>query len=148
MKRIFMLSSPSLFSQGVEIVLRQKCDAEIVGHEADVDTAIARIKALRPDVVIVDNERSGGLTDWALVMRLLKEQTGAKIVGLSLHDNTFSIYRGEQKELCRIEDLTKAIENGDDITFVRKENGGSSIESERPGAIQLIQSVREDKDEQ
>ncbi len=147
MKRIFMLSSSSLFSQGVEIVLRQKCDVEIVGHEADVDTAIARIKALRPDVVIVDNERSGGLTDWALVMRLLQEQTGAKIVGLSPHDNTFSIYQGEQRELCRIEDLTRAIEH-DDMAFVRKESGGSSIESERPGAIQSIQSVREDKDEQ
>ena len=147
MKRIFMLSGPTLFSEGVEIVLRQKCDVEIVGHEANVDTAIARIKELRPDVVIVDNG-SAACTDGALVMRILQEQTGAKIVGLSLHDNTFSIYRGEQRELCRIEDLTRAIENDDDTAFVRKESGEASFQSEGPGAIQSIQSVREDKDEQ
>jgi chemotaxis response regulator CheB len=146
MKRIFMLSSPTLFSQGVEIVLRQKCDVEIVGHEADVDTAIARIKELRPDVVIVDNG-SAACTDGTIVMRILQEQTGAKIVGLSLHDNTFSIYRGEQRELCQIEDLTRAIEN-DDMAFVRKENGEASNQSKTSGAIQSIQSVREDKDEQ
>jgi chemotaxis response regulator CheB len=146
MKRIFMLSSHSLFSQGIEIVLSQKCDVEIVGHEADVDIAIARIRELRPDVVIVDNGLAAS-TDGTLVMRILQEQTGAKIVGLSLHDNSFSIYRGEQRELGRIEDLTRAIEN-DDMAFVRKENGEASNQSKTSGAIQSIQSVREDKDEQ
>jgi chemotaxis response regulator CheB len=147
MKRIFMLTCPTLFSQGVEAVLRQSSDVEIVGHEADVDTALARIKELRPDVVIVDNGLAAR-TDWTLVMRILQEQTGAKIVGLSLHDNSFSIYRGEQRELFSIEDLTREIERDDHPTLSRKENEESAIQSERTGAIHSIQSVREDKDEQ
>ncbi len=37
MKRIFMLSSHPLFSQGVESLLRREAELEIVGRETDAD---------------------------------------------------------------------------------------------------------------
>ena len=56
MKRIFVLANQSLFSRGVEILLRQDKDMELVGAETDVDRAIERIKALCPDVVLLEQE--------------------------------------------------------------------------------------------
>ena len=111
MKRVFMLSSHSLFGQGVESLLCQEAGLEIVGRETDADKAIGRIKELRPDVVIVD---SGDPTcDPApVVMRILREG-GIKIIGLDLQDNTLCIYRGEQRVVKCIEDLVEAIEQPD-----------------------------------
>ena len=77
MKRIFMLSSHPLFSQGVESLLRRETGLEIVGRETDVDKAMERIKELRPNVVILD----GGdpACDFTpAVMRILREGVGTK----------------------------------------------------------------------
>jgi chemotaxis response regulator CheB len=109
-KRIFVLSSQSLFSQGVEILLRQDQGMELVGEETDVDRAIARIKALCPDVIVVEQEPLA--SDPALVvMRILDELPSAKIVGLNLSDNTIRVYRGEQRIARSISDLLQVIEN-------------------------------------
>jgi DNA-binding NarL/FixJ family response regulator len=104
MKRVFILSSHPLFSQGVESLLRQEPGVEIVGRETDVDNAMERIKELQPDVVILDN---GDPTPE--VMCILREGVGTKVIGLNLQDNTVCIYRGEQRVVKSIEDLIEAI---------------------------------------
>ena len=105
MKRVFILSSHPLFSQGVESLLRQEPGVDIVGRETDVDKAIERIKELQPDVVILD---SGDPTPE--LMCILREGVGTKVIGLNLQDNTIGIYRGEQRVVKSIEDLIEAIE--------------------------------------
>jgi DNA-binding NarL/FixJ family response regulator len=110
MKRVFMISSYSLFGEGVEALLRQECGIECVGREADVDLAMARIKELCPDVVVVDNgcpARDAA----AIVTRIFQEQAETRVVGLNLQDNTICIYHGEQRTVHGIEDLKKAIGN-------------------------------------
>jgi len=110
MKRIFMLSSHPLFSQGVESLLRQETGLEIVGREADADKALERIKELRPDVVVLD---SADLCDpMPVVMRIFREGVGAKIIGLNIQDDTICIYRGEQRVVKGVEDLVEAISTG------------------------------------
>ena len=109
MKRIFMLSSHPLFSQGVESLLCQEVGLEIVGREMDVEKGLERIKQLRPDVVIVDsNDLDVDLTPG--VMRILRERVGTKVIGLNLQDNIVYIYRGEQRIVRAVEDLLEAIE--------------------------------------
>ena len=103
MKRVFILSSHSLFSQGVENLLRRETGLEIVGRETDEEKAIERIKELRPDVVILDS-------DDPAVIRILREQLGSKVIGLNLQDNTICIYRGEQRVVKEVKDLVEAIE--------------------------------------
>ncbi len=108
MKRIFMLSSHPLFSQGVESLLRRETGLEIVGRETDVDKAIERIKELRPDVVVLD---SADLRDpMPVVMRIFREGVGTKVIGLNLKDNTMHVYRGEQRVVKEVQDLVEAIE--------------------------------------
>ena len=110
MKRIFMVSGHPLFSQGVEILLRQEKDLTIVGRETDADKAIERIKELRPDVIILEH----ALPEYdpmPIVMRLLIERLNAKIIGLNLQANSIYIYREEQRMVRGVADLVTAIEN-------------------------------------
>jgi DNA-binding NarL/FixJ family response regulator len=110
MKRIFMLSTHPLFSQGVESLLRQETGLEVVGRETDVDKAVERIRELQPDVVIVDS--ADPTCDPTLaVMRILREGVGTKVIGLNLQDNTVCIYRGEQRVVKEVKDLVEAIEH-------------------------------------
>lgn len=110
MKRIFMLSSHRLFSQGVESLLRRDTGLEIVGRETDVDKAIERIKELRPDAVILDDAEPK-CDPTPAVMRILGEGLGTKVIGLNLQNNTICIYLGEQRVVRCTEDLIEAIEH-------------------------------------
>jgi DNA-binding NarL/FixJ family response regulator len=108
MKRIFMLSSHPLFSQGVESLLCGEAGLEIVGREMDLEKGLDRIRELRPDVVIVDN--SDPMQDpTPAVMRILRERLGTRVIGLNLQDNIVCIYRGEQRMARGVEDLLEAI---------------------------------------
>ena len=109
MKRVFILSSHSLFSQGVENLLRQEAGLDIVGREADTDKALECIKEIRPDVVILECAEPRCEPTLA-VMRILREGLETKVIGLNLQDNTMCIYRGEQRVVKEVEDLIEAIE--------------------------------------
>jgi DNA-binding NarL/FixJ family response regulator len=109
-RRVFIISSHPLFGQGVESLLRQETGVDIAGRETDVDTAIERIKELRPHVVILDSADPACVPTPA-VMRILKEGLEAKVIGLNLQDNTLCIYRGEQRVVEEVKDLVEAIEH-------------------------------------
>jgi DNA-binding NarL/FixJ family response regulator len=113
MKRVFVLSSHSLFGQGIESLLRQDVRLEIVGRAADLDEAIQRIRELQPDVIILDTGDPAHGPKPA-VMRIMQEGVGAKIIGLNLLDNTICIYREEKQLIRDVEDLVDAIEHGGD----------------------------------
>ena len=108
MKRIFMISSHPLFGEGVEALLRQLGGIEVVGREADIDSAIARIKEVGPDVVIVD-DGCATCDVHTIVIRVFQEQPRAKVIGLNLNDNTLRIYHEEQRIAHGVEDLKNAI---------------------------------------
>lgn len=110
MTRIFVLCNQSVFSRGVEILLRQDKGVELVGEEANVERAIERVRVLCPDVVLVEQEPPA--CDPALVvMRILEELPGAEVVRLNLNDNTIRVYRGQQRIARDIGDLLEVIKN-------------------------------------
>jgi len=108
-KRIFMLSSQLLFSRGVENLLRQQAGLEIVGHESDASQALDCIRVLKPDVVILDCKDLASVPS-TIVAQILKEAPGIKVIALNLDDETFSIYRGEQRTARSVDDLFEAID--------------------------------------
>jgi len=110
MKRVFILSRHPLFGKGIESLLRWEEGLTIVGHEINPDRAMEQIKALQPDVVIVDcndAEAARALT----VMRLFKQGARPCVIGLNLSDNTISIYHGEQRPIQDVKDLIAAVQN-------------------------------------
>jgi DNA-binding NarL/FixJ family response regulator len=137
MKRIFMLSSHPLFSQGVESLLRRETGLEIVGREADADQALERIKELRPDVVVLD---SADLRDpMPVVMRIFREGVGAKVISLNLKDDTMHVYRGEQRVVKQVEDLVKVIKAGASgkVQVVHQRGHGEEPPAQPPGEAAL-----------
>ena len=105
--RVFILSKQSLFDLGVENLLRQEAELEVVGRGDDMDQALAQIKALRPDVVIL-NSADASCSPTPAVLRLMNE-VGATIIKLNLQDNTICMYREEQRMIEEVGDLAKFV---------------------------------------
>lgn len=108
MKRIFILASQSMFSQGVVCLLQQEVSFDIVGQQTSLHLALPAIQQLRPDVVILDmhshfDQPNAGLLQ---ILMLLPAIT---VIGLSLRDNTFQVYRAKQKEANSMADLVNVI---------------------------------------
>jgi DNA-binding NarL/FixJ family response regulator len=57
-RRVFLVDDHALFRAGVRAELED--DHEIVGEAGDVDTAVARIAATQPEVVLLDVHLPGG----------------------------------------------------------------------------------------
>jgi DNA-binding NarL/FixJ family response regulator len=108
MKRVFMLSSQPLFSRGLEKLLGQQPDLEIIGREADASQALTCIQALKPDVVILDSK------DWAstpseVVAAVLKAAPHARLISLNLENDQIIVYHGERRTARNVDDLCAAI---------------------------------------
>ncbi len=109
MKHIFMLSSQLLFSRGVEDLLRQQAGLEIVGHETDAARALARIRDLKPDAVILDSKDLASSPS-TIVALILREAPAAKVIALNLENDRISVYRGEQRTAQSVDDLRQVID--------------------------------------
>lgn len=114
MKRIFIVSQHPLFSRGVETLLDQKSDFELVGIEENAERAIESIKRLDPDVVILDSNYTSCNSD-PMLMRIFQEQSGIQVIGLNLQDNRICIYHSEQRTIHQVEDLCQVIQNNSSV---------------------------------
>ena len=105
---VFILYNHSLFARGVETLLKETSRMKVMGVEANGEEAFARIEALKPDVVIVEAEH-GESGPEILLSRFLHVQLKARMVRLSLKDNTAIVYCGRRCEANTAEDLVKAV---------------------------------------
>jgi DNA-binding NarL/FixJ family response regulator len=97
-----------MFGYGLECLLLQETEVEIVGRETSIEQATASIKQLRPDVVIIDNDdiSSNGITE---LLKIVRTNPGVKIIHLSLQSNNLYIYQAVHTEVQSVEDLVEAI---------------------------------------
>lgn len=91
----FILYSHSLFAHGLEHLLRREGAVTVIGVEKAGREALARIRPLNPDVIIVEGKRTGFETE-RLLSRYFREQPKTRIVCLNLHDNTAVLYSGSR----------------------------------------------------
>ena len=108
MTRIFILSQHRMFGRGLESLLRQEDDLELVGQESDEKTALKQIKTLQPHVVIWDSyEAPDGSV--SVVDRILKDNPGIRVVGLNLHDNNLYVYHLTQRVVKGSEEFVEVV---------------------------------------
>ncbi len=108
MKRVFVLSRRSLFHQGIETLLTQEAELEIVGQDTEPGAAVECIHAFNPDVIILNlDDPEPDLS--SPVLCVLREKTAIRIVGLSLRENKICVFQGEDKQIHQLEDLFDAI---------------------------------------
>ena len=108
MKRVFVLSRRSLFHQGIETLLSQEAELEIVGQDTKPSEAVECIQTFNPDVIIINlDDPEPDLS--SPVLCVLRERVGIRIVGLSLLDNKICVFQGENKLIHQLDDLFNAI---------------------------------------
>lgn len=106
----FIISDNLLFARGLERLLQQRHGVEVVGFTGMGEGVFDEIKKLKPRVVIVDSGKAiPELCLCMLVSRLLQEQNEAKVVRVSLQDNTAALYTGRSWAANAVEDLIEAI---------------------------------------
>ena len=109
MTTIFIISKLPMFGEGIEEILRCKGGVQILGFERDIPTAIERIAALNPEIVIFDCKEVNGDIHTA-IMQILEKRLNIKIIGLDIQTNTFFVYTQEQHEIKILDDLFQEFE--------------------------------------
>ncbi len=107
--RVFLIYMNRLVCEAMDVLLRRE-GIELLGMEADCAAALARVRRLTPDVVLVEEDgaatRVNLLSDLA---RLAYEQENLRIIRLSLTAEALHIYHQEQRRLVNTQDLVSAI---------------------------------------
>ncbi len=109
MKRVFMLSSQMLFSQGVEKLLQREGSIQVVGRESDPNRSLEQIRALAPDVIVMDAQDTASAPS-DVIAQILKENPEVQVIALNLEDEIARVYRGEQHVAQSLDDLLQLID--------------------------------------
>ena len=104
----FILYNHSLFAHGLEKLLQRQDGVTVAGVEKTGREALAHIKQLNPDVIIVEAER-GKAEPEKILVRFLREQPKARMVHLNLEDNTAFLYSGSRCTANSVEDLIQSV---------------------------------------
>ncbi len=104
---VFILYRYPLFARGLQQLLQESA-VKVIGVEARGAAALSHIKALKPDVVIVEAEELD-LQPEMLLSCFLQEEVEARIVLLSLRNNMAILYSFRRWQADSVEDLVKGI---------------------------------------
>jgi hypothetical protein len=106
--RVLLVSHLSLFEEGIEELLRQEAEVEIVGRETDLPGAVKRVREAPPDVVILtDGEGKTGLG--LELLRLVREGVRMRVVEVHLATNTLCLYCGDRQSIRDVGDLVDTV---------------------------------------
>jgi DNA-binding NarL/FixJ family response regulator len=113
--RVLVADDHTLVRQSIVKAVRTEPGVEVVGEAADGPAALAKVKELEPDLVVLDIAMPG-IDGLAVAERLRREQPKVRIVFLSMHDDDASLQRavelganGFVSKSASIEELTEAI---------------------------------------
>ncbi len=84
--RILLADDHALVRAGIRALLEQMPDIEVVGEAGDGREALALVKTLRPDVLLMDIAMAG-MSGLEAAAQVKKEHPGVKVIILSMHAN-------------------------------------------------------------
>jgi AmiR/NasT family two-component response regulator len=110
MKKVIVLSGLSLFGTGIESLLSNDDEIEIVTWNT-MDCDIAKcIRKNSPDAIIINCENpTHDITP--AIFCALRERFDILLIGLNLSNNFAIIYRRVQKQMINLEDLLPILRN-------------------------------------
>lgn len=106
--RVFILYECPLFAEGVRRLLGSCRDLEVVGMEKDRAKAMAAVRGLQPDTLLVEgvagaDELPAGVTE------LVLDHVVGSVIGFSLARNSLTVLRRQRIEVNAVDDLVTAI---------------------------------------
>ena len=96
-----------LFAQGVRSILEERHTVKIVGMDGDAEKALKAVRALRPDVVIMEEPVGKDEPMW--VGAFIKSATAGRVVTLSLDHGYATVYDRHRVPATGPAELIKAI---------------------------------------
>lgn len=84
--RVFIIDDHALVRTGYRLILEQGGEVEIVGEAATGEEALARIRKLRPDVVLCDLHLPG-ISGLDVTERLVRSDLGVRVVIVSIQED-------------------------------------------------------------
>jgi DNA-binding NarL/FixJ family response regulator len=84
--RVVLVEDNQVFREGIELVLGLRSDIEIVGGAEDGPEAVALVRELRPDVVLMDY-RLPGMDGVEATAAIIEAYPGTAVIGLTASAN-------------------------------------------------------------
>jgi DNA-binding NarL/FixJ family response regulator len=84
--RVVLVEDNQVFREGIELVLGLRSDIEIVGGAEDGPEAVALVRELRPDVVLMDY-RLPGMDGVEATAAVIEAYPGTAVIGLTASAN-------------------------------------------------------------
>ena len=109
-KRVFIISNYKLFGHGLKSLLSAEEEVNIVGQQGETTQALAQIRELRPDVVIFDSDEPP-INYTPVILQILKEFSGTRVVGLNLQNNKLFVYHSSNWRVTSVDDFIEAIDS-------------------------------------
>lgn len=106
--RVFLICVNRLVCEAVNVLLRRE-GIELLGMETDPEAALEQIRALRPDIVLVEGDDANSEVGLTALARLVYENGNLRVIRLSLLAEQLRIYHQEQRRLLNTQDLLAAI---------------------------------------
>jgi two-component system nitrate/nitrite response regulator NarL len=91
--RVFVADDHPLFREGLNRAIKERPDLELVGEAADGRDALGQIRALRPDVAVLD-VRMPGLDGVAMTLALSRDKAQTRVVLLSALTDSAVVHDG------------------------------------------------------
>ncbi len=109
--RVFILYSHGLFARGVQSLLGQEKEVEVVGMERDDHQALEKIRRLRPDVILVDSSTAPE-GHCLTISGIFQEIPEARVITISLRENGIDVYDKQRIVAAGPEDLLRVLRRG------------------------------------
>lgn len=103
-RRVLILSGQPLFAQALRNVVENSA-SEVVGVESYDEGTWARVQALQPDIIILDDADLPPL----LLSGLLDYAPTVRVIRLTLQDNLMRVYDGQQLTAYQAQDLVDVL---------------------------------------
>ncbi len=108
MVTIFILCEHPLFARGLEHLLRQERDVEIVGVATEREKALTQIRTIKPDVILVEADH-GRPDAGTLLSTLVQDRGEGRVLSVSFNRNEAVLYTGRRWKATRARDLIEGI---------------------------------------
>ncbi|MFQ5804351.1 MAG: hypothetical protein ACE5JQ_15790 [Candidatus Methylomirabilales bacterium] len=107
--KVFILYDHPLFGLGLERLFEQEKGIEVVGAAARSQNPLEQLRALRPDVIMVEGaEPSLGPSLWDV----LKEDLPGRVISVDLDEDQATVYTTRRLPAAQVADLVKAMRAG------------------------------------